>query len=203
MKPGGTSVMAKERRFDFIVVGAGSAGCVLANRLSADGRWRVLLLEAGPRSHWLSRMPVSFAKLIDDPAANWCFRSEPDEGSGGREIPIPAGGCWGARAPSTDSSSCAASGSITTPGRNSAIVAGATTTCCRSSGAWSTTRREPTNGVPREGRSGSARFRTRAPSTTRCFGPGWKRACRTIRTTTGRARKGSARHRPRSAGAGG
>ena len=91
MKPGRTSVMAQERRFDFIVVGAGSAGCVLANRLSADGRWRVLLLEAGPRSHWLSRMPVSFAKLIDDPAANWCFRSEPDEGSGGREIPIPRG----------------------------------------------------------------------------------------------------------------
>ena len=83
--------MAQERRFDFIVVGAGSAGCVLANRLSADGRYRVLLLEAGPRGHWLSRMPVSFAKLIDDPAANWCFRSEPDEGSGGRKIPIPRG----------------------------------------------------------------------------------------------------------------
>ena len=80
-----------ERRYDFIVVGAGSAGCVLANRLSADGRRRVLLLEAGPRGHWLSRMPVSFAKLIDNPAANWCYRAEPDEGSGGRAIPIPRG----------------------------------------------------------------------------------------------------------------
>ena len=83
--------MVAGSRFDFIVVGAGSAGCVLANRLSSGGRRRVLLLEAGPRGHWLTRMPVSFAKLIDDPAANWCFRSEPDEGSGGRAIPIPRG----------------------------------------------------------------------------------------------------------------
>lgn len=80
-----------ERRYDFIVVGAGSAGCVLANRLSQGGRWRVLLLEAGPRSHWLSPVPISFAKLIDDPAANWCYRAEPDEGSGGRAIPVPRG----------------------------------------------------------------------------------------------------------------
>ena len=83
--------MVEERQYDFVVVGAGSAGCVLANRLSENGRWQVLLLEAGPRNHWLSPIPVSFAKLIDNPAANWCFRSEPDEGSGGRAIPIPRG----------------------------------------------------------------------------------------------------------------
>ena len=83
--------MTEKRGFDFVIVGAGSAGCVLANRLSEGGRWRVLLIEAGPRGHWLSRIPVSFAKLIDEPAANWCFRSEPDEGSGGRSIPIPRG----------------------------------------------------------------------------------------------------------------
>jgi len=84
--------MVDERSgFDYIVVGAGSAGCVLANRLSADGRRRVLLLEAGPRGHWLSGIPISFAKLIDDPAANWRFRAEPDEGSGGRVIPVPRG----------------------------------------------------------------------------------------------------------------
>ena len=83
--------MRKKDQYDFIIVGAGSAGCVLANRLSEDGRWRVLLLEAGPPSHWLSRVPISFAKLIDDPAANWCFRAEPDAGSGGRSIPVPRG----------------------------------------------------------------------------------------------------------------
>ena len=64
--------MATEPRHDFIVVGAGSAGCALANRLSESGRWRVRLREAGPRRHWLSPMPIGFAKLIDNPAANWC-----------------------------------------------------------------------------------------------------------------------------------
>ncbi len=64
---------------------------MLANRLSEGGRRRVLLLEAGPRGHWLSALPVSFAKLIEDPAANWCYRSEPDEGSAGRAIPVPRG----------------------------------------------------------------------------------------------------------------
>ena len=83
--------MEAERQYDYVVVGAGSAGCVLANRLSEGGRRRVLLLEAGPKRHWLSPMPVSFAKLIDNPAANWCYRAEPDEGSGGRAIPVPRG----------------------------------------------------------------------------------------------------------------
>jgi choline dehydrogenase len=77
--------------FDFIIVGAGSAGAVLANRLTASGRHKVLLLEAGRPSHPLSRIPASFAKLINNPKANWCFDSEPDAGSGGRRIPVPRG----------------------------------------------------------------------------------------------------------------
>jgi choline dehydrogenase len=77
--------------FDFIVVGAGSAGCALANRLSANGRYRVLLLEAGPNGHPLSRIPVSFSKLIDNPAANWCYRTEPEAGTNNRPIPVPRG----------------------------------------------------------------------------------------------------------------
>ena len=78
-------------QFDYIVVGAGSAGSVVANRLSASGRHRVLLLEAGPPSHFWSRIPIGYAKLIDNPAANWCYSSEPDEGTGNRRIPVPRG----------------------------------------------------------------------------------------------------------------
>jgi choline dehydrogenase len=77
--------------FDYIVVGAGSAGSVLANRLSADPKHRVLVLEAGRESHPWSRIPVGFARLIENPAANWLYSSEPDEGTGNRRIPIPRG----------------------------------------------------------------------------------------------------------------
>jgi choline dehydrogenase len=77
--------------FDYIVVGAGSAGSVLANRLSANPKYRVLVLEAGRESHPWSRMPVGFAKLIENPAANWLYSSEPDAGTGHRRIPIPRG----------------------------------------------------------------------------------------------------------------
>lgn len=77
--------------FDYIVVGAGSAGSVLANRLSADPKNRVLVLEAGRESHPWSRVPVGFAKLIENPAANWLYASEPDESTGQRRIPVPRG----------------------------------------------------------------------------------------------------------------
>ena len=77
--------------FDYIIVGAGSAGSVLANRLSASGDHSVLILEAGQESHPWSRIPVGFAKLIDNPAANWLYESEPEEASGGRRIPVPRG----------------------------------------------------------------------------------------------------------------
>ncbi|MGE0416048.1 MAG: GMC family oxidoreductase [Acetobacteraceae bacterium] len=81
----------ESQEYDFIVVGAGSAGSVLANRLSADAKYRVLVLEAGRESHPWSRIPVGFARLIDNPAANWLYASEPDEGSGQRRIPVPRG----------------------------------------------------------------------------------------------------------------
>ncbi|MDG2075641.1 MAG: GMC family oxidoreductase N-terminal domain-containing protein, partial [Arenicellales bacterium] len=77
--------------FDYIVVGGGSAGCALVNRLSSDSTNKVLLLEAGNKGHFLSRVPVSFSLLIDNPAANWCYRSEPEAGTNDRHIPIPRG----------------------------------------------------------------------------------------------------------------
>ena len=79
--------------YDYIVVGSGSAGSVLANRLSASGQYRVLCLEAGTEGsdYFWSRVPIGMAKLIDRPAVNWCYESEPDQGSGGRRIPVPRG----------------------------------------------------------------------------------------------------------------
>jgi len=79
--------------YDYIVVGAGSAGAVVANRLSASGDFRVLCLEAGTKgSDYLwSRIPAGVAKLIDNPAVNWCYRAEPDDGSGQRSIEVPRG----------------------------------------------------------------------------------------------------------------
>ncbi len=81
----------ENQTFDYIVVGAGSAGSVLANRLSANPKHKVLVLEAGRESHPWSRIPVGFARLINNPAANWLYSSEPDEGTGQRRIPIPRG----------------------------------------------------------------------------------------------------------------
>lgn len=77
--------------YDYIIVGAGSAGSVLANRLSADPANKVLVLEAGRESHPWSRVPVGFARLIQNPAANWLYSSEPEAGTGGRRIPVPRG----------------------------------------------------------------------------------------------------------------
>jgi choline dehydrogenase len=79
------------RTYDYIVVGAGSAGAVVANRLSADSRNKVLLLEAGPASHPWSRIPISYAKLINNPAANWLYTSEPETNTNGRRLPVPRG----------------------------------------------------------------------------------------------------------------
>jgi choline dehydrogenase len=82
---------AMEAEADFIIVGAGSAGAALANRLTESGKHKVLLLEAGAASHPYSRMPASFGLLISDPAANWCYASVPEPATANREIPVPRG----------------------------------------------------------------------------------------------------------------
>ncbi len=78
--------------FDFVVVGGGTAGCVLADRLTADGRHTVLLLEAGgePDGFWIS-IPAGFSKLLKDTAFNWRFETEPEETTRNRVIAIPRG----------------------------------------------------------------------------------------------------------------
>ena len=78
--------------FDYIIIGAGSAGCVLANRLSNNPKNKVLLLEAGGKDNypWI-HIPVGYYKTMHNPKVDWCFRTEKDETMNNRSIRYPRG----------------------------------------------------------------------------------------------------------------
>ena len=78
--------------FDYIIIGAGSAGCVLANRLSEDPKNKILLIEAGGKdtNPWI-HIPVGYYKTMHNPKVDWCYNTEPDETMANRSIPYPRG----------------------------------------------------------------------------------------------------------------
>jgi choline dehydrogenase len=85
-------ISSEALEFDYVIVGAGSAGCVLANRLSADGKHSVLLLEAGPkdRNIWI-HIPLGYGKLFKAKKVNWMYQTEPEPGLNGRTVFQPRG----------------------------------------------------------------------------------------------------------------
>jgi len=78
--------------YDYVIVGAGSAGCVLANRLTASGKHSVLLLEAGPEDSniWI-HVPLGYGKLFKEKSVNWMYQTEPEPGLNGRQVFQPRG----------------------------------------------------------------------------------------------------------------
>src|SRR5215813_4477914 len=88
----GEMMATDSESFDYIIAGAGSAGCVIAARLSESGRYRVLLLEAGPKdtSPWI-HMPMGYAKLFANPQLNWMYESEPEPELDNRAMYQPRG----------------------------------------------------------------------------------------------------------------
>ncbi|MGJ5047672.1 GMC family oxidoreductase [Bradyrhizobium oligotrophicum] len=89
---GSAALRETDPEFDYIVVGAGSAGCVLANRLSSDGKHTVLLLEAGPKDTniWI-HVPLGYGKLFKEKTVNWMYQTDPEPGLDGRSVFQPRG----------------------------------------------------------------------------------------------------------------
>ena len=83
---------SKMNNFDFIILGAGSAGCVLANRLSENPSNKVLLIEAGGKDNypWI-HIPVGYFKTMHNPKTDWCYKTEPDESMNNISIRYPRG----------------------------------------------------------------------------------------------------------------
>ncbi|MEZ0087630.1 choline dehydrogenase-like flavoprotein [Bradyrhizobium japonicum] len=140
-----SSLAPSDPEFDYIIVGAGSAGCVLANRLSANGKHSVLLLEAGPKDSniWI-HVPLGYGKLFKEKTVNWMYQTEPEPELKGRQVFQPRGKTLGG--------SSSINGLLYVRGQHEDydrwrqhVPAGAMTTCCPISRRPRTRRAAPIN----------------------------------------------------------
>lgn len=126
--------------YDYIIAGAGAAGCVLANRLSASGEHSVLLLEAGGKdSSWWFKIPVGFAKMYYNPTFNWMYYSQPQKQLADRAIYAPRGKVQGGSGSINAMIYVRGQAHDLMTGRPMATTAGASRTCCRTSASWKIT----------------------------------------------------------------
>ena len=117
--------------YDFIIVGAGSAGCVLANRLTEHSTLSVLVLEAGGSDrHPYVRAPAGFMKTFDHPRFNWCYATAPSPTIKGRSIFFPRGKSWVGPVQFRDICTSVVKRWITTTGHKWGMLAGRTMTFC-------------------------------------------------------------------------
>lgn len=93
--------MQSAGEYDFIIIGAGTSGCVLANRLTRDQNVTVLLIEAGGRDDYMwIHIPVGYLHCIGNPRTDWLYKTEADPGLAGRSLIYRAARCWAAVPPS-------------------------------------------------------------------------------------------------------
>ena len=184
---------AQADTFDYIVVGAGSAGCVLANRLTASGRHRVLLLEAGghDRHLWI-HIPLGYGKLFADARVNWLYKSEPEPELHNRQIIQPRGKVLGGSSSINGLLYMRGQPADYDHGGSSATPAGASTTCCPISAAPRTRSAARTRCTASAGRSRcpmcASRIRCARHSSNRRSRP----AFRATTTSTDRPRRAPA-----------
>ena len=119
------------REWDYIVIGAGSAGCVLANRLSANPKHKVLLIEAGKKdNHPLIRVPVGYLYFMSNKVIDWGYSTAADQGLNGRSLPYPRGKVLGGCSAINGMIIAVDSAKILMAGAHLAMRGGAGMMCC-------------------------------------------------------------------------